>query len=248
MTTNSESGNSRKFHISLTDHSLPLHSLSISTPDKPPVPEKIVASYFTLEEAYIAMEAVETISRKFGKVENSIRDITLTVTENGSLRYFGDVGDQECNHTENSHFSNWYRNRHEILKDKTKRTVYQIALPDVVFNPTGTPPLVPVPEGEIDPDSLLTFYETLEDAIVAQDAITAMHKKVGGLVGHVNIIIDTDPGRFYTRIYPDPEMNGEEMKPDTKNLSRYDPDDVSTEIRPDIDDLPNDSSADGPAL
>ena len=244
MTSSSKSQDSRKFNISLNKR-----SLSFVDPGKqPPEPDDIVASFDTMEKACVAMNAIETIYRKIGtKNNNNINwNLTFTITGNGTLQYFGDVENEENGQKNVDHYSNWYQDRQRLLQDKTSRTVYQIALPDVVFDPTRNPPLVPVPEGEIDPDSLLTFYETLEDAIVARDAIAAIHKKVGGLVDHVAIIVDTDPGRFYTRIYPDPEMNGEEMKPDTENLSRYDPDRHNMENRHDGDDLSSDNSADSP--
>ena len=239
MSSSSEPQNDCKFSVSL---GLTNASLTFSATVRQPIPMEIMTSHDTLEKSCIAMDAIRTLYLKFGNSNESNWDVTLTVTENGALRHFGNIKNED------ELFSKWHQKRHEFLDDKTKRTVYQIALPNLVFDPTRSPPLVPVPKGEIDPDSLLTFYETLEDAIVARDAIAAMHGKVGGLVGQVEIIVDTDPGRFYTRIYPDPDMNGEEMKPDTENLSRYDPDGNSAENKPDSDDLSNDSPADGPGF
>ena len=44
-------------------------------------------SHFRLEtgEVYVDMDAVEIMSEKFGRVNNSIRDVTLIITENGPI-------------------------------------------------------------------------------------------------------------------------------------------------------------------
>ena len=242
MTFASKSQDNVEFNLSLDKQSVTFFKPVGQPPEPPPEPDDILASFDTVEKACVAMDAVDAVYGKIGtKSNHNIGwNVTLTITENGTLQHYGEKGQKNF-----ADYSQWLKDRNRLLYDKTSRTVYQIALHDVVFDPTWHSPLIPVPEGEIDPDSLITFYETLEDAIVARDAVAAMHKRVGGLVDHVAIIVDTDPGRFYTRIYPDPDMNGYEMKPDTENLSRYDPD---KHIRKNSDDLLSENSADSPGL